>query len=264
MAANSDWIWVERFFKKIRLPYQMTSIFLGFFIYFCYLFFSKMINILPLNFHQQLSAISMSVIIPFMLGGTQYLINIMKWIIMHIDVIYDNNSSTFFFISSKNRFAGSYWRYAIMFLVILPFYVVDWISPFKGTQIEHFRELYFPIYSIEKFRSIWGLSFDIYLQAIGLFSLLLLAYVLWTMINIAWVLKDWEYLCTYNVLDQSIFNIKMRIAEIKSFILKILLFYFVCISLAIISYLNPQVFFSKETGILLILLLIGISFFFLG
>jgi len=84
------------------------------------------------------------------------------------------------------------------------------------------------------------------------------------MFNITWILKIWENSCSYNVLDESIFNINMRITAIKSRILKALLFYFVCISLAIISYLNPSVFFSGETGILLILLLIGISFFFLG
>ena len=263
MAAKSDWIWIETLFKKIRLPYQMTSIFLGFFVYFCFLFFSKMVNILPLNFHQQLSAISMSIIIPFMLGGIQYLVNIMKWIIMHIDAIADSNEGAIY-ISSKNRFISSNWRYVIMSLVILPFYIVDWITPFQGNPLEHFKEIYLPIYSIAKFHTVWGLSFDIYLQALGLFSLILLSYVLWTMFNITWILKIWENSCSYNVLDESIFNINMRITAIKSRILKALLFYFVCISLAIISYLNPSVFFSGETGILLILLLIGISFFFLG
>jgi hypothetical protein len=263
MSGKNDWLWIEALFKRFSLPYPIICVIIGILIYIGYLFFSMMINILPLNFYAQLSAVSMSILIPFMLGGIQYLLNIMVKIIADLDILsHGQKSSTY--ESAKRRFTNSNWRFVFIICVVAPFYLVDWIPPISGTFLEHFKETYLPIYSIPKFHTIWGLSFDIYLQALGLFALLFLSYILWIMFNIIWTLDDWKDTCCSSPLESSIFNVKMKMASIKNSILKVLLFYFSCISLAIISYLNPTVFFSKETALLLILLLIGISFFILG
>lgn len=255
--------WIEIFFNKIPLPYPVVCFIIGFLIYFIYLYFSSMIYILPLNFYAKLSAVSMSILIPFMIGGIQYLVNVSEKITSDVCILLGekedicNNKI-------KKRIISSKWFYIFIFLVIAPFYMVDWISPLDKSPSEHFIEMYFPIYSIDKYHNSWGLAFDAYLQVLGFFSLLLLSYILWILINIIMILKYLGKNCCIIRLESSIFNIRMKIVSIKSFIFNILLIYFLVVSLSIISYLNPTKFFSKETGILLILLLIGISFFFLG
>jgi hypothetical protein len=263
MRGENNWLWIEAIFKRIPLPYPILCIIIGILIYLGYIFFSMMINVLPLNFYAQLSAVSMSILIPFMLGGIQYLIDIMVKIIADLEILSTGIKNGIYNTTTK-RFTNSNWRYAFIILVVAPFYLIDWIPPLGETILEHFKETYLPIYSMERFHTLWGLSFDIYLQALGLFSLLLLSYILWIMFNIIWTLDDWKDTCCSSPLENSIFNTKMKMSSIKNSILKILLFYFSCISIAIISYLNPTVFFSKETALLLILLLIGISFFILG
>jgi hypothetical protein len=263
MSGKNDWLWIEALFKRFSLPYPIICIIIGIMVYIGYIFFSMMINILPLNFYAQLSAVSMSILIPFMLGGIQYLINIMVKIIADLEIL-STGIKNDIYNTTKKRFTNSNWRFVFIICVVAPFYLVDWIPPISGTFLEHFEKTYLPIYSIPKFHTLWGLSFDIYLQALGLFALLLLSYILWILFNIIWTLDDWSDTCCSSPLENSIFNAKMKMASIKNSILKILLFYFSCISLAIISYLNPTVFFSKETALLLILLLIGISFFILG
>jgi len=263
MREDKDWLWIETLFKKIPLPYPLLCFIIGSIIYSIYILFSKMIDVLPLNFYAQLSAVSMSILIPFMLGGIQYLFDIMIRIISGIDKLSLKHEDNMY-VNAKRRFVNSGWHYIFIISVVTPFYLIDWVPPLKESFLDHFKETYLPIYSISEFHTIWGLSFDIYIQLLGLFSLFLLSYILWIMFNITWTLKDWESSCCSIALEAGIFNTKMKIVSIKNSILRILFFYFSCISLAIISYLNPTKFFSKETGLLLVLLLIGISFFFLG
>jgi hypothetical protein len=263
MSRKYDWLWVEALFRRFSLPYPLVCIIIGTLIYLGNIFFSMMINVLPLPSYAQLSAVSMSILVPFMLGGIQYLLNIMVKIITMLETVSSGHKNNIY-DSTKRRFNNSNWRYIFIICVIAPFYLIDWIPPISGTFLEHFELTYLPIYSMEELHNFWRLSFDIYIQALGLFALLLLSYILWIMFNIIWTLDDWSDICCSSPLESSIFNVKMKMASIKNSILKILLFYFSCISLAIISYLNPTVFFSKETALLLILLLIGISFFLLG
>lgn len=263
MQEKDNWFWVETIFQKIPLPYLIVCSIVGSLTYLIYIFFSIKIGVYPLNFYAQLSAVSMSIIIAFMLGGIQYLLNILKTIISYWDALFAESENDIY-INAKNRFTDSYWRYLLIASVVLPFYLIDWIPRVKQKFLEHFIEMYLPIYSIPNFHTTWGLIFDIYIQILGIFALFLLSGILWIMFNITWTLRESRSVSCSFPPTACVFNTKMRIASIKSLILKVLLCYFTCISLAVISYLNPTVFFSKETALLLILLLIGILFFFLG
>jgi len=206
-----------------------------------------------------LGGIQLSSLIPFMLGGIQYFLNNMKKIFLYLDEIFDKGKNNIY-MSSKKRFTTSYWRYILIVSIIIPFYLIDWIFPFSSTSYEHFIDMYLLFYNFSP--TMWRLAFDIYILILGFIPLLLLSSALWIMLNITWTLLDSKSISCSST--NSVYNIKVKIAFIKNIVLRILTYYFFIISLAVISYLNPIDFYSKETAILLILLLIGVLFFFSG
>lgn len=270
-AGGCDRLWIETAIQKAPLPSQLIYLVVGFIVYSLYLFFNKMIGISELNISSKIIIASMSIMIPYMLWLIQYLLNTMRKISLYWDELFsDLENHTY--IGDMSRLTQSYWYYILIFSIIVPFYLMDWIAPneqkFVGFNytlsfFEQFIKLYFPIYSLPGYHTTWAILYDIYTQILGFLALLFLSIILWIMLNISWILSDRSRANRNDLLNSCVY-MQMKMLIIKNEILNILLLYFICISLAIISYFNPTVFFSKETYLLLMLLLIGIFFFFFG
>ena len=261
MSKEGGWIWTERIFNRIPLPYQVVSAILGLIIYVGYEFFGITINRFPLPFKANLPAIAMCIVIAYEIAGIQYLLNVMKRILSYSSSLYGISLDSISMIAEK-RFRGPYWYYILVFSVVAPFYLMDWIYPSDPNLLENFKILYLPIHKM--FPTNWGVLFDIYTQLLGILELFFIAVILWIMANITWTLRSPAISASTYPLKINIFKIKMRIHSIRNSILKVLTYYFICISLAITSYVSPTKFYIKETFFLIILLLIGILFFFLG
>jgi hypothetical protein len=261
MSKEDAWNWAEYWFREIPLPYLMVATFIGFIIYIGYVFFGIMIHKFPFSFYAQLSAISICILMAYELAGIKYLLNIMRSILSYWSLLFPESVENICMIAKK-RFTKSYWYYILLFSVIMLFYLIDWIPPSGKNLIENFMKLYLPIYSHISHTN-WGLLFDIYTQLLSIIIFFFLAVILWIMVNITWTLRS-PIISSTQSPRTNVFTIKMRVSSIKNLILKVLTYYFICISLAIISYHNPTIFYSKETFLLMMLLLIGILFFFLG
>jgi len=65
-------------------------------------------------------------------------------------------------------------------------------------------------------------------------------------------------------MDINVFTIDMKLRRVRNSILKILIFYFMAIALATFSYISPTSIFSYEMVIVGVLLVMGITLFFVG
>jgi len=85
-----------------------------------------MIDCTPVEFYAQLSAVSMSILIPFMLGGIQYLFDIMIQIISDIDKLSLKHEDNIC-VNAKRRFVNLGWHSIFIISVVAPFYLIDWV-----------------------------------------------------------------------------------------------------------------------------------------
>jgi hypothetical protein len=273
--------WVESLFNRIPLPYPIVSLIIIALLYLIYAFVRYMIDKDWQHMFAHSLAYFMCITIAYQFGGIQYLINIMKKIFFYWSSLFretDDDDR----IKYKERFMGSNLYFVLVFFIIVPFYLIDWIPPIGRDLKTHFLELYLSVYSSPPFHNIWGLLFDIYAQTLGFLMLFLLAIIIWIMINIIWTLRGPNCIYSNCIPKINVFSTKMRIISIRTLILKVITYYFICISLIIVSYMNPKSWlnlisplnfmfnlnttelYNKEIFILLILLLVGIIFFILG
>jgi len=107
------------------------------------------------------------------------------------------------------------------------------------------------------------LLFDIYYDILGILVLLLLATVLWIIINIALTLRDVSSNYHDLSVNTSIFSLKSKLRPVRDSIMKVLAYYFIGISLIVLSYVNYSEY-TREIAILLIFLFMGGAFFIVG
>jgi len=146
--------------------------------------------------------------------------------------------------------------------VIAPYFLADLISPTSGDLMKQLMKQYFPAYS-QDVGNYLALSLDICWLLSGILALFLLATILWIIINIPLALKDVSdnY---YNLsMNESVFSMNSKLRPIRDSIMKALTYYFIDISLLAISYIDLTRYLH-EVIILLLFLLIGILFFFVG
>ena len=208
---------------------------------------------------EKMEFVLMGLLIAYQFSGIQYLLDRFKNIISDLSLLGADIEERR--KEAKTRFAGSIWYYILISIVILPFYLIDWISSdytIKGnyTLMEQFASNY--LYD----GNVWSLALDIYQDILGFVALFLLAYILWIIFNIAWTIRNVSLDIQCSSLITNAFSIHMKFKPIRRSILGILFYYSICISLSMLSYGIPGYLFEKIT--LSTLLLIGLIFFFMG
>jgi hypothetical protein len=256
MPEEYSWIWVERIFKKIPVPYPIVSMITAGIIFLIFVFFSTKVRYFNLEFFHLLAVSTLSILIPYQLAGIQYLLNNIKRIFNDLKLHPKSKISIDdAYVNFKHRFTNSNWYYVIVASVIVPFTMTELIRILQGGRIFYFVE-----------PTVWSFLLDIYNYATGYFMLFLLAIILWIILNIVWVLNEigsdsYRYLIKINIF--SIDKIG-GLSPLRNFILKTTIYYIICVTLAIIYYINPFSNFSYESFFLIILLLVSIIFFLIG
>jgi hypothetical protein len=260
MTRDSKLTWFDGLLKGTRLPYPVLSLIIGVIIYIIYLFFGRMIEH-EWTFEDKLNLSLIGILIAYELSGLQYLLDKFKIILSHLNLLnIDNDGKSIKKFDSV--FADPYWFISLVVLVILPFYITDWISPTNFTLMENYSlmQQFLPDYAEKP--TYWILVFDIYNWFLGFLALFLLACILWIVLNITQTIRA-EGSDVQNLsLNTNAFSVHMKLRPIKSSILMIIFYYFVCISLIYLSYGLTDYLFEKI--ILLSLLVIGLTFFFSG
>lgn len=247
------WIWVEKIFKKVPIPYPIVSLLIAGIIYLIFWFFSTKVIFFPWEFYHSFAASTQGILIAFQLGGIQYILNNMKKTFKELCSYPENKENIdSLYVKLKYRFSRSHWYYVIVAIIIAPF-IINLISNLSVT-----------FYVVEP--TIWSFLLDVYNYAIGYLMYFLLAVFLWIIINIILTLGEMRNDPCKHLIKIDIFNIDKvgGLKPLRDLILKILTFYFICITLAIISYISPFSILSYESIFLIILLLVGVAFFFIG
>jgi len=256
MDEVSNEIWIESFFNKIKKPYPFISLFIAVIIYIIYWFLSTKIYYFPWDFVDRLVVSTLSILIAFQFAGIQYVLTKIKKDFNGLFLLPNNiDSVDNVYVEFEKRFYGSYWYYVIVALVIVPFILFSIINIINGGNT---------YYTLEP--TIWSFLMDIYNNVVGYLMLYLLAIILWIIINIAWIFIEIETGRFRKLMEVNVFAVDKigGFKPLRNFILKYLIFYFICLTLAIISYISPDRFFSYESFFLIMLLILGFYFFLLG
>ena len=260
MPKEFSLAWWDGLLKKSGIPYPIICSIIGIIIYFIYLLFGRILEV-EWDPEAKIVFMLMGVLIAYQLLGIQYLLDRFKKILPEICLLSGADEDNFC-TGVRSRFAGSLWYYALLAIVILPFYLTDWISS-EYTLKENYTlmEQFIPDYLEDP--SFWVLAYNIYQNLLGFLALLLLAYILWIILNIAWTLRSVSLNFYSSSSNTNVSNVHMKMRPIKSSILSVLFYYFICVSLLILSYvIFPGYILEKIT--LIALLLAGLIFFFMG
>ncbi len=252
------WIWVEKIFKKIPVPYPIVSLLIAGIIYLIFWFFSTKVVLFPWEFYHSFVASTLSILIAFQLAGIQYLLNNMEKTFRELSSYPKNKTSIDnLYVKLKHRFSRSYWYYVTVAAIIAPFVIND----LTRILILHDGNTF---YAAEP--TMWSFLLDIYNYATGYFMFFLLAIFLWIILNIILTLNEMRSDPYRYLIKIDIFNIDGigGLGPLRDLISKVLIFYFISITLAIISYISPFSIFSYESIFLIILLLVGVAFFLTG
>jgi hypothetical protein len=254
MSNEYDQIVIEKIFKKIPVPYPIVSILIAIILYSIYWFFSTKVYYLPWEFIDRLVTSTLCILIALQLAGIQYTINKMGKKNFIDLLLFPKNVQIIddLYVRLSYRFYRSNLYYVTLILVIVPFIIIQLTDIFGGAETFYTSE-----------RTVWSLLLDIYNNFVGYLMLFLLSIILWIIFNILLTFNEifrdqYRHLIEINIL--SIDKIG-GLGSLRNSILKFLTFYFMCITLAIITYISPDSIYSYNSYFLIILLLFGVSFF---
>jgi|WetSurMetagenome_2_1015567.scaffolds.fasta_scaffold00750_7 hypothetical protein len=254
MPRASQLFWFEKILKGIPVFYPITSIVFGAMIWLIFLAIGNMME-LEWDNETRITILLMGIVVAFQLMSLQYLSNIWRNTLAEICNLYANKNG-FDIINIKEMPHKLFWYYAMMLVVILPFYLIDWISP-NYTLAEYFLEYY----SYDP--SNWSLLFDIYKDLAGLLVLFLFFNILWILTNMAWTIRSIGTQSHGLKMNANIFAANRRLGAIRDSLLKAVACYFICVSLIIASYVDFSIHIY-ETAYLILFLAMGLVFFLVG
>lgn len=233
-------IWIENVFKKILMLKPICLVLIAVIIPVIYAFLGMKIKSLHWEFYHILETFTISVLVVFQLAGIKYFLCNIKTLERIGDLPINLK------YRSTNIVAAS---------VILPFIIIDLITRVLEGKL---------FYSIEP--TAWSFLFDIYDRVVVYSTVFLMAIILCIILNMALVLNEFPSNPYKHFIKIDIISINQfgSLKPVRDLVMKLIIFYFIAISLAILSYVSPFNILGYESLFLIILLLIGLGFFFFG
>ncbi len=247
------WNWVERLFKRISMPYPFASVIIAFIFLLIYVIFSLKVSIFRIE-DNYVEIAPMCVLIAYQLAGIQYLLNNIRKTLSELKpseserICIDNPYSRF-----EQRLTGSYWYYATVVIILVPFILID-IRDFLWGH---------PLFT-EFEPTIWSSALDVYNYMFSYLNNLLFSISLWIIVNIAWMLNELGEGANILLVKMDVLNADKigGLRRLKDSIIKIIIYYFLSIALMIASYVTPSQFIRSESMVYMLFLLAGILLFF--
>jgi hypothetical protein len=197
-------------------------------------------------------AISMSLLIGYQMGAIKYLLNILRSLLSDLSELFKGDNINIYWII-RYRLFSTYWRYVMILCIVLPFYIIDWMPP----TYQNIYESFFAFSATHD--SIWAIPFDIFMDAVGLLAAILLAVMLWIMVNISFALRYIRNVSSGEDMNMDAQRIMLKMYSIRSLLSTAITLCIISISLAIFSYTDPSIFIFYSTEIEMLLALIFMS-----
>jgi hypothetical protein len=253
MPHESAWTWIEKLSSHIPVPFYFFSIALGIIIYLIfYLFSIKVGKFFPWDYYSNIIALAMGLTVAYQLAGVNYLMKDIKKTFQGLDRLFEGSGDGFYHRLGM-RFKSSISYYFLTGLVVIPFLATEawriWIGeeyPYMLWDMNH-----------------WTISLDVFNYLVHYFMLYMLAYILWMILNLSLSLKEIGDSSFAYPIKMGMFSIDRvnRLRPLSDLTLKISVYYFVCVTLIMISCINPTTFTPYEIVFLTVLLAVGFAFF---
>lgn len=249
MQDEMDWNWIERLFRRLPLSHSTLSLITGGMVLIIYLIFMLGIEYKEseYSFYSFAQVLFLCITMTYLLLGNQHIVEKFGLVFQQIEFIkedavtakelYDQIVAQFF--KSKNFFI-------LLVVVALPPIVVSYVySPrFNSTLL------------------------NIYNYIIFFFMLYLLATIFWIILSVSTTLEFIAKEPYRNFLKIDLYNVDRigGLGRMSDFIMGLVIYYSVGISLAVLSYVDPTGYESVkfEIAFLLLLLLAGLILLFKG
>lgn len=258
--SKNCWHCIENIRYIVPLPYPITSLAFSIFIYLIYYFLSlKVEYLIGININATRVSI-ISILISYQLIGIIYILNNLKEVFRDIPNTFNEASNNVFYNFIYSKIDDDYYYYMILLFIISPFF-----SLFILRILSKEQNFFFLLNN-----SIWSYFLDLFNNIIPYLTITLLGVVFW----IAFITTK-----TINELEKSYFREILRIdlfnsdgfgglKPLRNLMLKMIIYYFGCISISIIYFIPSKQFLEQplpiELWVLILLLIFGILFFFTG
>jgi len=201
LQEEESWNWIDEALMRAPLPYPVISLFIGIIIYLIYAFFYfDVIFLEPYWDNRGLTFIMVSAAIAYQIAGIRFLLKKVKTIFLEFSYLDENEATTIYGIM-KYKFKKSYWYYVLLPLVILPFYLIDFIRGLSINEVllsessyhKDFIEIGLKNPQIAEFIEAQKnilMAYDVYSNLIGIFFLILLSTIVWIIFSTTWGLSD--------------------------------------------------------------------------
>ena len=253
MNGQSGWNLLERIFNGIPLAYPIISIIIAVLIFLIYFIFMFVIRMEDFQYDPYfcLQVLFSSAFIAYLIGLNQYIINKMRYSIHKLEFIPDKEKyGEELYDLLKKNFTKSKKYYILIFAVISPLILKDLLEVYVLKSVTY-EECFFS-----------NQFFNVYNYSIFFFSLYLLTNTIWIILNISKILgiaaKDpYDSIIKLDLFCPDKIG---GLGEMRRFIINIIIYYSIGISLAILAYVDPSGFRAVlfEVAFLLLLLAAGL------
>ena len=246
---------IKKQFQKFSLNYIISSFIISFTIFLILIFVTNRVR--SIHFYELYVIFSLSILIGYQLAGIKYFFSNIKSTLEKIRPYFKNEKFQIYCYYSDKKFQKSNAFYILIILIIIPFILIEilklWEWKFLNGPIPLYYSLFFP-------SNPWSIILDIINHIVGYLMLLLLAIIIWIIINLIAIVIE---LNKDNLISIDIFHIDGigGLSPLRNFILFIVSNYFIIITLAIISYISPITIISFETIFLICMLFLGVLLF---
>ena len=232
MPEELNWNWMEGIFRKIPIPYPIVSVIFGFTIFLVYLvfMFSNKIADFQWGFYSGVQVLSFCVLISYLLIGIQYIYNEMRGAFQRLEFIHESEKYTIEPCDQLRERLGESKLFLLMLLIIIfPPIIIAYMDPAifscSGSSVCDYA-LYLTFFNYVMY------FFSIYLQA----------YILWIILNFSLTLIKLEKNSYRSSIRIDAFSADKigGLGYLRNFIIKLIIYYSVGVSLTIISYVDPR------------------------
>lgn len=278
MLEELNWIWIEKAFRKIPLPYPVASIIVGFAVFLIFGLFSTQSEFLKMDPYHLLEISITSLLIASQLAGIQYLLISMKKTFWGLGIPPEKDLCL---RTLKDKFDNTLAYYSIVVLIIAIFFIIElrevlcvpvlcekvsFLCPLKSALCVSNFDNNNIFLSWTCNNCLVGLIYDIFNYVITYFSYFLLSILIWMLFNLSLTIEELSSESYRGRIQINLFSIDNigGLKPLRDLVLKAAIIYFTVITLTIISIISPFSVLTFESVFLFILLLIGIVSFVVG
>lgn len=244
-------IWIEKAYSKIHKPYYAISITISLLILCTFYFFSLRVPMLVFDFWYEIEIALMAILIALQQIMIIYILNNIKRTISDLDFVSDEYFKNIIYFEIANKYKLKY-IILINILILSPFFWVDFVQISRGEANSFYLWLH----------TSWSLLLDIYNYFLSYLINYFISIQLFINLSILYLIstldkRGYKTYIKLNDVDRSSIGVASLLSLSTTF-------YFVSLTLAIITYIGPFGLITIQSAIYILLILIGLFIFILA